>query len=261
MSHHFLDITDLCYAYPDGTEALRRISFRITHGESVAIVGSNGAGKSTLLRHLNGTVIPSAGTVNIGGLSVEKKNLAEIRRRVGMVFCDPDDQLFMPTVADDVAFGPHNLGWPREEVLEKTLAALQSVGAAYLADRHPYRLSSGEKRRAALATVLVMEPDILILDEPASSLDPGSRRMLIGLLKGFTHTKLIATHDLDMAMDLCERTIVLSAGRIAADGPTSELLQDRKLLESNGLEQPLSVQGCPICGKQDAPPAATTKAC
>ena len=253
MSHHFIDVADLRYAYPDGTEALKGISFRIVHGESVAIVGANGAGKSTLLRHLNGTVIPSAGTVDIGGVPVQKKNLGTIRRSVGMVFSDPDDQLFMPTVADDVAFGPLNLGWPREEVRQKTLAALESVGAAHLADRHPFRLSSGEKRRAALATVLVMEPDILVLDEPVSSLDPRSRRMLIELLKGFSHTKLIATHDLDMAMDLCERTIILSAGRVSADGPTHEIFENRALLESNGLELPLSLQACPVCGRAPVP--------
>ena len=253
MSHHFIDVSNLRYAYPDGTEALKGVSFRITHGESVAIVGANGAGKSTLLRHLNGTVLPTAGTINIGGVSVEKKNLSDIRKSVGMVFSDPDDQLFMPTVADDVAFGPLNLGWPREEVGEKALAALNSVGAAHLAGRHPFRLSSGEKRRAALATVLVMEPDILVLDEPASGLDPGSRRILIELLKGFNHTKLIATHDLDMATDLCERAIILSAGRIAADGPVHEIFGSRTQLESNGLELPLSLQACPVCGKLQAP--------
>ncbi len=252
MSHHFIDITDLRYAYPDGTEALKGISFRITHGESVAIVGANGAGKSTLLRHLSGTVIAADGMVNIGGVSVQKKNLNDVRKRVGMVFSDPDDQLFMPTVMDDVAFGPLNLGWSHEEVRQKAMAALESVGAGHLAERHPFRLSSGEKRRAALATVLVMDPDILVLDEPASSLDPRSRRMLIELLRGFSHTKVIATHDLDMAMDLCDRTIILSAGQVAADGLTHEIFENRELLESNGLELPLSLQACPVCDKQDS---------
>ncbi len=244
MSHHDIVLTDLCYEYPDGTIALRDVSIRIYPGESVALIGANGAGKSTLLRHLNGTVIPMSGTVVIGGLPVVKKNLNEIRRRVGMVFSNPDDQLFMPTVAQDVSFGPINLGWSLEDVSGKVTAALESVGAAYLADRHPFRLSSGEKRRAALAAVIVMEPDILILDEPVSSLDPRSRRLLIELLKGLDQTRLIATHDLDMALSLCQRTIILSSGRVAADGPTYELLEDRDLLESNGLELPLSIHEC-----------------
>lgn len=240
MSRYYIELKNLGYEYPDGTVALKDISLRISPGESVALIGANGAGKSTLLRHLNGTVIPSSGRVDIGGLPVEKKHLNEIRKRVGMVFCNPDDQLFMPTVAQDVSFGPINLGWPLDEVKLKVSAALESVGAAPLADRHPFRLSSGEKRRAALATVLVMEPDMLVLDEPVSSLDPRSRRLLIELLKELDNTMLIATHDLDMAINLCERTIILSSGRIAADGPTHELLGDRALLESNGLELPLS---------------------
>jgi cobalt/nickel transport system ATP-binding protein len=249
LSTYTVDVKKLSYRYPDGTEALKDISIIISPGESVALVGANGAGKSTLLRHLNGTVIPESGTVEIGRVSVEKKNLKEIRKRVGMVFSNPDDQLFMPTVAEDVSFGPINLGWPPEEVRVNVAAALESLGAASLAGRHPFRLSAGEKRRAALAAVIVMEPDILVLDEPVSSLDPGSRRMLIDLLKGFTHTRLIATHDLDMAINLCERTIILNSGRIAADGPSSEILSDRTLLESNGLELPLSLQSCPVCGR------------
>ncbi len=249
MSHHFLEVADLRYTYPDGTPALNGVTFTITHGESVAVVGANGAGKSTLLRHLNGSSIPSSGSVNVGGVPVLKKNLHTIRKSVGMVFEDPDDQLFMPTVADDVAFGPLNLGWTHAEVQEKVEAALASVGALHLADRPPYRLSTGEKRRAAIATVLVMEPDILVLDEPGSGLDPRSRRTLIELLKGFAHTKIIATHDLDMAADLCERTIVLAEGTIVADGPTVDIFGDAPLLEANGLERPLSTQACAVCGR------------
>ncbi len=247
MSIHTVDLKNLFYRYPDGTVALMDISIRIVPGESIALVGANGAGKSTLLRHLNGTAISESGTVEIGGLPVEKKNLNEIRKRVGMVFSNPDDQLFMPAVAEDVAFGPINLGWPLEDVKQRVSAALDSLGISPLADRHPFRLSAGEKRRAALAGVLVMDPDILVLDEPVSSLDPRSRRLLIDLLKGLDHTMLIATHDLDMAINLCERTIILNSGRIAADGPTGKVLKDKTLLESNGLELPLSLQACPVC--------------
>ena len=249
MSHHFINVADLRYTYPDGTPALKGVSFKIMNGESVAIVGANGAGKSTLLRHLNGSILATSGSVNIGGFAVERKNLKAIRRSVGMVFHDPDDQSFMPTVADDVAFGPLNLGWPRDEVKRRTMETLASVGAEHLADRPPFRLSSGEKRRAAIATVLVMNPDILILDEPASGLDPRTRRLLIELLKGFDHMKVIATHDLDMAFDLCERTVVLAGGLVSADGPTHEILTNRSLLESNDLELPRSLQSCPVCGR------------
>ena len=251
MSHHFVEVEGLRYAYPDGPEALTGVSFRVTHGESVALVGANGAGKSTLLRHLNGTIVPILGSVSIGGLPVTRKSLAGIRRKVGMVFSDPDDQLFMPTVRDDVAFGPLNLGWPPAEAHTRSLAALESVDAVHLADRPPFRLSSGEKRRVALATVLVMEPEILVLDEPASGLDPRARGMLIELLERFSHTKLIATHDLDLAMEICTRTLIMAAGGVAADGPTRGLLADRRSLEANGLELPLSLRACPLCGRHD----------
>ena len=245
MSHNFVDISNLYYSYPHETSALSGISFKIRHGESVAIVGANGAGKSTILHLLNGSIMPHSGTVNIGGLLVTKKNLPAIRRHVGTVFSDPDDQLFMPTVSEDVAFGPLNLGW--DNISEKCVQALESVGAAHLADRPPFRLSTGEKRRAALATVLVMSPDILVLDEPASGLDPRARKNLIELLAGFEHTKIIATHDLDLAMNLCERMIVFASGCVAADGQSREILSDAALLEANGLEQPLSMQACPVC--------------
>lgn len=246
MSHHFVEISNLYYSYPDGTAALSGVSFKVRHGESVAIVGANGAGKSTLLHLLNGTIMPRSGTVNIGGLIVTKKNLPAVRRHVGTVFSDPDDQLFMPTVLEDVAFGPLNLGW--DNVAEKCTQALESVGAAHLADRPPFRLSTGEKRRAALATVLVMSPDILVLDEPASGLDPRARKKLIELLAGFEHTKIIATHDLDLAMDLCERTLIFASGRVVADGQSKDILSDAALLEAHGLEQPLSMQVCPVRG-------------
>lgn len=250
MSHHIIEAIDLHYTYPDGTVGLNGVSFRITHGESVAMVGANGAGKSTLLLHLNGFLSPTQGEVRIGDYPVTAKNLKIVRRSVGMVFQDPDDQLFMPTVFDDVAFGPLNLGLAETEVKHKVAEALEIVGVPHLIERPPYKLSGGEKRAVAIATVLAMSPDILVMDEPSSSLDPMSRRRLIDLLKTFQHTKIIATHDLDMALDLCERTIVLHGGRITADGPTITLFQDSTLLARSRLEKPLKMQGCPICSPE-----------
>ncbi len=249
MSHHIVEVKDLKYCYPDGNKALDGISFRITHGESVTVVGANGAGKSTLLLHLNGYLVPSEGLVRIGDFPVRKETLQSIRRSVGMVFQDPDDQLFMPTVRDDVAFGPLNLGLPVEVVEQRVDEALATVGALHLADRPPYRLSGGEKRAVAIATVLAMSPDILVLDEPSANLDPRARKRLIALLASFMHTKIIATHDLDMAVSLCPRTIVLANGRLMADGPTREIFKDEKLLDQCHLEKPLGMQGCPVCGK------------
>ncbi|UCH21411.1 MAG: ABC transporter ATP-binding protein [Deltaproteobacteria bacterium] len=247
MSHHIIEAQDLHYSYPDGTHVIKGVSFRITHGESVAIVGANGAGKSTLLLHLNGYLRPTQGTLRIGDYPLTKRNLKSVRRTVGMVFQEPDDQLFMPTVFDDVAFGPLNLGLPLTEVEERVINALETVGMPHLRDKPPYKLSGGEKRSAAIAAVLSMSPDILVMDEPTSDLDPRARRRLIELLKTFEHTKIIATHDLDMAVDICERTIVIYEGRITADGSTLELLQDETLLERSGLEKPLGMQSCPVC--------------
>jgi len=239
MSHHIIEMTNLEYSYPDGTVALQDVSFRITHGESVALVGANGAGKSTLLLHLNGYLTPTQGSVRIGDFPITKHTLPAIRRTVGMVFQNPDDQLFMPTVYDDVAFGPLNLGLPLAEVDTRVMNALTIVGLAHVKDKPPYRLSGGEKRSAAIATVLSMSPDILVMDEPSSNLDPRSRRNLINLLKTFQHTKIIATHDLEMVLDLCERTIILHQGRIIADGAPFELFQNDALLEESHLEKPL----------------------
>ena len=239
MSHHIVEVEDLSYAYPDGTAALEAVSFRIEHGESVAVVGANGAGKSTLLMHLNGTLTPAAGKVVIGDLPLTAGTLREARRTVGMVFANPDDQLFMPTVKEDVAFGPLNLGLAPEDVEERVTAALAKVGAGHLAARPPYRLSSGEKRLAAIATVLAMGPSILVMDEPSSHLDPRARRLLIELLRTFDHSKIVATHDLDLVLDICPRTIVMCGGRVSADGDTEEIFADEGLLRDCRLEQPL----------------------
>jgi cobalt/nickel transport system ATP-binding protein len=248
MSHHIVEAKNLEFTYPDTTHALLDISFRIRHGESVAIVGANGAGKSTLLLHLNGYLTPTSGQVRIGDFPLTQETLQEIRRTVGMVFQDPDDQLFMSTVYDDVAFGPLNLGLPAEEVHSRVKKALETVGVLALKDRPPHRLSSGQKRRVAIATVLSMSPDILVMDEPTSGLDPRARRRLIEMLQTFKHSKIIATHDLDMVLDLCERTIILNEGRVQADGKTSDIFQDEKLLTDCHLDKPLRLQGCPVCG-------------
>ncbi|MBU0481199.1 MAG: energy-coupling factor ABC transporter ATP-binding protein [Proteobacteria bacterium] len=251
MSHHIVEIKDLKFHYPDRTPALQGVSFRIKHGESVAIVGANGAGKSTLLLHLNGYLTPSEGLVRIGDYQLTPQTLQEVRRTVGMVFQDPDDQLFMSTVFDDVAFGPLNLGYTTEEVAIRVEKALETVGVTHLKKRPPHRLSTGQKRRVAIASVLSMSPDILVMDEPTAGLDPRARTQLISLLQTFKHTKIIATHDLDLVVDLCERTIIMHDGRICADGPSMEIFNNENLLAASCLEKPLRMQGCPICGRKE----------
>ena len=247
MSHHIVETKDLRFSYPDRTPALQGVSFRIHHGESVAIVGANGAGKSTLLLHLNGYLTPTSGLVRIGDYPLTRETVHEVRRTVGMVFQDPDDQLFMSTVYQDVAFGPLNLGLPPAEVDQRVWQALETVEVAHLKDRPPHKLSGGQKRRVAIATVLSMAPDILVMDEPSSGLDPRARQQLITLLDSFLHTKIIASHDLDMVLDLCERTIILHEGTVKADGPTLEIFQNDELLAACHLEKPLRMQGCPVC--------------
>ncbi|GAB4483991.1 MAG: ABC transporter ATP-binding protein [Thermodesulfovibrionales bacterium] len=242
MSHHIVDFRDVAFSYPDGTEALRGVTFRISHGESVGIIGANGAGKSTLLMHMNGYLLPSTGSVTVGDFQITKKTRQEIRKKVGMVFQNPDDQLFMPTVLDDVAFGPLNLGLTRDAAATRAEEALQIVGALGLKDKPPHHLSGGQKSAVAIATVMAMQPDILVMDEPAANLDPKSRRSLINLLNTFTHSKIVASHDLDLVLDVCRRCIVIKEGRVAADGPAGEILSNRQLLEENNLELPLSLQ-------------------
>lgn len=255
MSHHIVEVRDLEYRYADGTAALRGVSFRIEPGESVGVVGENGAGKSTLLLHLNGCLFPSKGVVRIGDVPVVRRTLPQVRRSVGTVFQDPNDQLFMPTVGEDVAFGPLNMHLPCDEVEQRVRGSLEAVNALHTRARPPHRLSGGEKRAAAIATALSMSPDILVLDEPSAGLDPQARRRLIHLLAGFRQTKVVASHDLDMILALCPRTIVLHQGTVAADGPTGTVLSDRDLLARSGLDLPLGVQGCPICGRVPGPTA------
>ena len=242
MSHHALAMTGVQYHYPDHTPALQDVGFQIAHGESVALIGGNGAGKSTLLSLLVGIVFPTAGTVNIDGVELTHKTASGLRQRLGLVFQNPDDQLFMPTVLDDVAFGPLNQGLSPAQAKERALDALATVGASHLSLRSSLRLSTGEKRAAAIAAVLAMTPDILLMDEPTAGLDPWSRRQLINLLGSVAHTKIIATHDLDFALDVCARTLVLRDGRVVAGGPSATLLQDRELLASCRLELPLRWQ-------------------
>jgi cobalt/nickel transport system ATP-binding protein len=250
MSHHIVEAKNLRHVYPDGTIAIKDVSFRITHGESVAIIGANGAGKSTLLQHLNGCLIATAGQVRIGDTLLTKSTLPDIRRTVGMVFQYPDDQLFMPTVFEDVAFGPLNLGLSGEEVDRRVAEALERVGAGHLRAKPPYHLSGGEKKRVAIATVLAMSPDILVMDEPTSGLDPFARRQLMYLLQEFQHTRIFTSHDLDMVLELCERTVILHEGTIMADGPTGEIFRNEALLTACRLEKPFSMQGCPLCSKR-----------
>ena len=233
-----LEIEGLAFAYPDGHQALFGIDLRIEEGERVALLGPNGAGKTTLVLHLNGVLTAGRGTVRVGGVVVEKATRREVRRRVGIVFQDPDDQLFMTTVRDDVAFGPANLGVRGAELDRRVEAALAAVGMAGTADRAPHHLSYGQRRRVAVATVLAMDPDILVLDEPSSNLDPASRRELADILRSLDVTVLMVTHDMPYALELCPRSLVMDDGVIVADGPTADLLADAPLMAAHRLELP-----------------------
>jgi cobalt/nickel transport system ATP-binding protein len=231
-----IDVRSLSFAYPDGHSALNGVSLTLAPGEKVALVGPNGAGKSTLMLHLNGILHPSSGALRVCGLEVRDGNLARVRGAVGLVFQDPDDQLFSPTVFDDVAFGPIYQGLPRAEIKARVAYALASVHMSDFAGRVSHHLSTGEKKRIAVATVLAMEPAILVLDEPTAGLDPRARRGLINLLRELPQAMLVATHDLRMVRDLLPRTVVMDCGEIVADGRTAEILRDEALLAAHGLE-------------------------
>jgi cobalt/nickel transport system ATP-binding protein len=233
-----LDLQGVAHAYPDGHQALFGVDLHVHRGERVALLGPNGAGKTTLVLHLNGILTPGAGSVSVSGLPVTKANLQEIRRRVGIVFQDPDDQLFMPTVRDDVAFGPANLGLPGEAVDARVQAALDAVGMDGSGGRPPHHLSFGQRRRVAVATVLAMDPQILVLDEPTSNLDPAARRDLADILVTLPVTAVIVTHDLPYALELCPRSVIINDGVIVADGPTRDVLGDAELMAANRLELP-----------------------
>lgn len=237
-----LDVRGLAYAYPDGHQALYGVDLHVERGERVALLGPNGAGKTTLVLHLNGILAAGAGSVSVSGLPVERANVAEIRRRVGIVFQDPDDQLFMGTVRADVEFGPRNLGLRGAELDARVMTALEMVGMTELVDRPPHHLSFGQRRRVAVATVLAMEPEILVLDEPSSNLDPASRRELADILRSLDVTVLMVTHDLPYALELCARSVVLSDGQVVADGPTYDILTDAALMAAHRLELPFGFQ-------------------
>jgi cobalt/nickel transport system ATP-binding protein len=231
-----IQVKDLSFAYPDGHQALRDVSLTVAPGEKVALVGPNGAGKSTLMLHLNGILHPTSGAVRVVGLDVQGANLPRVRGAVGLVFQDPDDQLFSPRVFDDVAFGPIYQGLRPAEVRERVAAALEAVHMGHMAERVSHHLSTGEKKRIAMATVLAMEPAILVLDEPTAGLDPRARRGLIRLLRELPQAMLVASHDLRMVQELLPRTVVMDDGAIIADGLTAEILNDAALLEAHGLE-------------------------
>ena len=235
-----LEISDLSFSYPDGRQALGGVTFSLMPGDKVAILGPNGAGKSTLLLHLNG-LLHGNGDVSVMGHRVvenDKKTLGLIRSLIGLVFQDPDDQLFSPTVYDDVAFGPIYMGLPQDEIDDRVLHALSLVALDGYADRMPFHLSGGEKKRAAIATVLSMQPQVLVLDEPSAGLDPRARRGLITLLDQLDQTILVTTHDLHMVREIIPRSIIMDGGVVVADGPTEDILTDQALLESHGLEMP-----------------------
>ncbi|MFQ5380658.1 MAG: energy-coupling factor ABC transporter ATP-binding protein [Dehalococcoidia bacterium] len=233
-----LQVRGLRYTYPGDIHALQGIDLEVATGERVALIGPNGAGKSTLMLHLNGIPLSQQGTVEVAGLRVEKKTLARVRAEVGLVFQDPDDQLFSPSLRDDVAFGPIHMGIPEDQVTRRVADALAAVGLEGFEDRPPYALSLGQRKRAALATVLSMSPSLLVLDEPSAGLDPRGRRELINLLKSRPETMIVSTHDMRLVADVFARTVVVDGGLIVADRPTSDLLADAALLERHGLESP-----------------------
>lgn len=238
MSHHTIEVTDLTFHYPDGRRVLDSVSLFVAPGEKVALVGPNGAGKSTLILHLNGILRPAAGSVLVGGLETRDENLGQIRAWAGVVFQDPDDQLFSPTVFDDVAFGPLHMGLPAGEVRARVDQALAAVHMSGYGPRISHHLSAGEKKSVAIATVLSMDPLVLILHEPTAGLDPRTRRSLIRLLAELPQTMLVASHDMRMVATLFPRTVVMDEGRVVADRPTDELMRDTACLESHGLEAP-----------------------
>jgi len=238
MKDQAIEICHLSFTYDSGKPALSGIDLFVGRGECVGLVGPNGAGKSTLLLHLNG-VLRGRGEIRVLGLAMNRGNLKEIRRRVGLVFQDPRQQLFLPSIAEDIAFGPLNAGWPRDKAHQRVTHIMESFNLQDIGDSSPLHLSPGEQKKAALASVLVMEPDLLAFDEPSAGLDPASRRDFIELVRSLPQTKVIATHDMDLAYELCSRVLVMDRGRIFADGPRDSILGDAALLKEHRLESPL----------------------
>ncbi len=231
------------FSYEKDRPVLRDLSFRIEKGESVGLIGANGAGKSTVMKLLLGLLSPTSGEILVDGVRVEKKTLPEIRRKLGFVLQNSDNQMFMPTVYEDMIFAPLNYGLSREAAEQRVDAVLQKLGLQELKHRHNHRISGGEKRMAAIATILAMEPEAVLMDEPSSALDPYNRRLVINTIRELKQTKLITSHDLDMILDTCERVILLSGGSIAADGPAEVILRDRALLEAHRMELPFCLAG------------------
>ena len=237
-----LEFRNVSFGYDRTSPVIRDLSFKINDGETVGLIGANGAGKSTVMKLILG-LLSGEGEILLDGVEVKKETLSGIRKKIGFVLQDSDDQMFMPTVYEDMIFGPMNYGMSREEADRKADEVLEKLGITALKHRHNHRLSGGEKRMAAIATILAMEPEVILMDEPTAALDPYNRRIVINAVNGLSQTRIITSHDLDMIMDTCERVILLSSGRIAADGPAETILRDRALLEENRLELPLCLQG------------------
>ena len=238
-----IEFQHVSFAYEKDRPVLRELSFRIADGEAVGLIGANGAGKSTVMKLLLGLIAPTEGSVLVDGIRVEKKSLPEIRRKLGFVLQNSDNQMFMPTVYEDMIFAPLNYGLSREEAERRVDTALERLGMQELKHRHNHRISGGEKRMAAIATILAMEPEAVLMDEPSSALDPCNRRRVINIIRELPQTKLITSHDLDMILDTCERVILLSGGRVVADGPADVILRDKALLEAHRMELPFCLAG------------------
>lgn len=242
MKHITVDVKNLSFGYEKGTKILSQISLHAARSESIGLIGANGVGKSTFLKLLVGLYLDFEGTIRIGDLPVEKSTLPEIRSQIGYVFQDSDSQLFMSTACEDIAFAPRNYGLPESEVQSRVDQALRLTGIEHLREKQIYKMSGGEKKLVSIATILSMTPEIILMDEPSIALDPRNRRNLIHILNTFEPLKIIASHDLDLILDTCERTILMSGGRIICDGATKDILTNRELLEANGLELPFCLQ-------------------
>lgn len=242
MSHIHIDMENVSYGYEKGKEVLKNLSFHGGETDSIGVVGANGVGKSTFLKLLVGLNLDYTGSIRIEDIPVQKETLPQIREKIGYVFQDSDSQLFMSTAYQDIAFAPRNYGLPEDEVARRVDKALEMTGITHLKDKQIFKMSGGEKKLVSIATILSMTPDIILMDEPSIALDPRNRRNLIRILNAFEHLKIIASHDLDMILDTCKRTVLMSGGEIICDGFTEEILTDRELLEANGLELPLCLQ-------------------